>query len=168
MLFSEVKKNLEVETTQQQPSKMSPKELELQGIIKSNSRFNELVAFLSTLPNWEEISTIIPVDSPYEILQHLYNRELLLAGRQISREKVLKTITHHDYVPTIGKFYEYKVRDKDNENDWVINDELSEFSSADFHVDHRLIIVKEIRSLPSKGASAFTENINIYVYVPFN
>lgn len=177
MLMSVYSKNLE-KVTNGSTSQMSDAQIKLLNLIRSKGRFEQLMEVLPE--GWENTFEIICYSDPVSVSQQFREERRSTGSKRVYERKILSIIFNKQrandgvsfkYNPTPAKYDEIKRRDYDfpiEENAWKIDTDLSEYSPAIFHVDHKLIWLMqerevEINSNVNIEDVPYKYSINIYV-----
>ncbi len=145
--------------------------------IRSKSRFNQL---MEVLPDgWEKSFEINFYYDPSDIIQSFRESVMSQGSRKIGERIILSVIVSENHPATPTKYNEHLKRDYDypiEEDKWKIDQDLTEFTPASFHLDHKLIWTMKERSIsdiPNDSSRKislkeipFKYSINVYVPEP--
>lgn len=176
MLMSTYSANIKkvVDTTDQ----MSEAQIKLLNLIRSKGRFDQLMEVLPE--DWENKFEIICYDDPADVTHEFREEKRSCGSKVVYDRKILSVIFNkqrkkdgvtYKYAAIPAKYDEHKRRDYEypiEDNVWKTDTELSEYSPASFHVDHKLIWLLQQREVDINSETKIEDvpykySINIYV-----
>ena len=154
-------------------------QIKLLNLIRSKGRFEQLMEVLPE--DWEEKFEIMYYDDPSTVAHQFREEKRSLGSRVVYDRKILSIIFNkqrekdgitYKYNAIPAKYDEHRRRDYDypiESNIWKLDTDLSEYRSASFHVDHKLIWIAQHREVDINSETKI-ENVpykySINIYVP--
>ena len=138
--------------------------------LRSSRWYNQLEGILPE--NWEEDYDLVLYSDPVDVLNAFKEQKYHRYSTLIAENQILSFLASKKEDTKPGRYFEYTKRDNDfpyEENEWAVNNDLTEFVKPVFHVDHRLIWItgsREINFFSTEDIKKIPFKYTIHVYTP--